>query len=210
MKQEPPLDAKCRDKFLVQSVLMRSDDVSNVAAIWSEIEKTARSSIQERKIRVNFLPADGAGSSTNGIAPTTQHEEEPPAYSSPSPQFGSPSAHAATPAEPKIAGTKSMEGTSNVSSSMSAVKSTLASAATAVSNAVPTSQEDLNQQLADAKAQIAKLTSQLGDPQLRQRKVQEVNERMQTVVQQSGDIGVPVQVVAGLCLLSFLLAYFFF
>ena len=210
MKEDPPLDAKCRDKFLVQSVIMKSDDVSNVAAIWSEIEKTARSSIQERKIRVNFLPADDATSTTNGIAQPTQHEEEPPAYSSPSPQFGSPVAHsAATSAEPKGAGTKSMEDT-NASSSIGATKSSVDSAATAISNAVPTSQQDLKQQLADAKAQISKLTSQLGDPQLRQRKVQEASEKMQTVVQQSGETGVPVQVVAGLCLLSFLLAYFFF
>jgi cobalamin biosynthesis Mg chelatase CobN len=209
MKEDPPIDAKCRDKFLVQSVIMKSDDVSNVAAIWSDIEKTAKSSIQERKIRVNFLPADGALPHTNGVAAPTRQEEEPPAYSSPSPQFGSPATHSAvTSREPKNAGTQS-SGDTNASSS-AAGPSTIASAAAAVSNAVPKSQEDLKQQLADAKTQISKLTSQLGDPQLRQRKVQEAGEKMQTVVQQTGETGVPVQIVAGLCLLSFLLAYFFF
>lgn len=210
MKEDPPLDAKCRDKFLVQSVAMQSDDVSNVAAIWSDIEKTAKASIQERKIRVNFLPADGAASNANGVSSPTRHEEEPPAYSSPSPQFGSPATHSAvTSNEHKAAGAKSM-GDTNGSSSTAAASSTIASAATAVSNAIPTTQEELKHQLADAKAQISKLTNQLGDPQLRQRKVQEASEKMQTVVQQTGETGVPVQIVAGLCLLSFLLAYFFF
>jgi len=34
MKEDPPLDAKCRDKFLVQSVLLPADkDVGSVATI---------------------------------------------------------------------------------------------------------------------------------------------------------------------------------
>lgn len=210
MKEDPPLDAKCRDKFLVQSVEMQLEDGSTVAAIWSDIEKTSKSSIQERKIRVNFLPADGAAATTNGVATSTRHEEEPPAYSSPSPQFGSPAAHSAvTSAGSKSSGTKSTADT-NASSTAAGPSSAIASAASAISNAIPTSQEELKQQLADAKAQISKLTNQLGDPQLRQRKVQEASEKMQTVVQQTGETGVPVQIVAGLCLLSFLLAYFFF
>lgn len=210
MKEDPPLDAKCRDKFLVQSVLMKTEDVSNIVAIWSDIEKTAKASIQERKIRVNFLPPDGSVSSANGDAAPTHPEDEPPAYSSPSPQFGSPATHSAvTVLEPKGAGTKST-GEANASSLSGKASSSIASAATAVSNALPTSQDDLKRQLADAKDQISKLTSQLGDPQLRQRKFRETEEKMQTVVQHTGETGVPVQVVAGLCLLSFLLAYFFF
>ncbi len=36
MKEDPPLDAKCRDKFLVQSVAVTADrELSNVAAIVS-------------------------------------------------------------------------------------------------------------------------------------------------------------------------------
>lgn len=34
MKQEPPLDAKCRDKFLVQSVAVTADkEFTNISAI---------------------------------------------------------------------------------------------------------------------------------------------------------------------------------
>ena len=209
MKEDPPLDAKCRDKFLVQSVLMASNDASNVAAIWQNIEKTAKSSIQERKIRVNFLPADSAKPAVNGV-PTHNQEDEPPAYSSPSPPFGSPATH--IPATSVGSKTTTAKPLSDVKAPASggAVSSSIGSAVTAVSNTVPSSSEDLTQQLADAKAQISKLTSQLVDPQVRQRKVQEAGEKMQTVVQQSSETGVPLQIVAGLCLLSFLIAYLFF
>jgi hypothetical protein len=204
MKEDPPLDAKCRDKFLVQSVLTTPDNADNVANIWQNVEKTAKSSIQERKIRVNFLPAS-AEAAVNGVA--AHPEEEPPAYSSPTPQFGSPSAH--TPANTS-ASSKSVSEPKAVTSSPPEPSSTMSNAYAAIASAVPTSSEELQEQLAAAKAQIAKLTSQLSDPQLRQRKVQEASEKMQTVVQQSNETGVPVQIVAGLCLLSFLIAYLFF
>ena len=204
MKEDPPLDAKCRDKFLVQSVLTTPDNADNVANVWQSVEKTAKSSIQERKIRVNFLPA-GAGSAVNGVP--THPEEEPPAYSSPTPQFGSPLAH--TPATTS-ASSKAVSEPKVATSTPAESSSTMSNAYAAVTSAVPTSSEELQQQLAAAKAQISKLTSQLGDPQLRQRKVQEASEKMQSVVQQGNESGVPVQFVAGLCLLSFLIAYLFF
>lgn len=194
MKEDPPLDAKCRDKFLVQSVaISENDDPNNVANIWSTVEKTNKTSIAERKIRVNFLPAGGAA--TNGVS---NHEEEPPAYSSPSPtQFGSPAPQ------------------SNVETAKSAMANAaeatgVTAAAAAVVNAVPKSGDDVKQQLAAANAQIQKLTTQLADPQVRQRKVQEASDKMQTMVAQTNEGGVPLQIVAGLCLLSFLIAYLFF
>jgi hypothetical protein len=198
MKEEPPLDAKCRDKFLVQSVLTSADQDPNVTTLWQTVEKTAKNTIQERKIRVNFLPA--AAATPNGLS--SSHEEQPPAYSSPSPQFDTPARQP-----------------SNAASTAETAKSTLANAAeatgvtsipTIVASAVPTSGDELKDQLAAAKAQIQKLTNQLQDPQFRQRKVQEANEKVQTVVQQSHQSGVPLQIVAGLCLLSFLIAYLFF
>lgn len=197
MKEDPPLDAKCRDKFLVQSVQTTVESGDNVATIWQSIEKTAKSSIQERKIRVNFLPPGGA---VNGVA--SHSEEGPPAYSSPSPQFGSPAAAAATTSSRSVPEPESQPAT-QADSTTSGIYSSVASA-------VPTSSAELQQQLDAAKAQISKLSSQLSDPQVRQRKVQEASEKMQTVVQQTNDSGVPVQIVAGLCLLSFLIAYMFF
>lgn len=198
MKEEPPLDAKCRDKFLVQSVLTSADQDPNVTTLWQTVEKTAKGTIQERKIRVNFLPA--VATTPNGVS--SSNEEQPPAYSSDSPQFDTParqSSKAASSAE-----------TAKTSFANAAEASGVAAVASTVANSVPTSSEDLKEQLAAAKAQIQKLTGQLQDPQFRQRKAQEANEKVQAVVQQSQQSGVPLQIVAGLCLLSFLIAYLFF
>ncbi len=84
---------------------------------------------------------------------------------------------------------------------------------------MPISTEDLRAQLSEAKGQILRLKQQAEDQVLRQRKSDAVNqdsrERITTgttgmgIQQQPAD-GVPVQIVAALCLLSFLLAYFFF
>lgn len=88
-----------------------------------------------------------------------------------------------------------------------------------MTNAIPTSGDELRAQLDQAKAQILKLKQQSEEQGLRQRKTDAVNqdsrERISTGttgmgVQQQPAEGVPVQIVAGLCLLSFLLAYFLF
>jgi hypothetical protein len=71
-------------------------------------------------------------------------------------------------------------------------------------------------QLSEAKATIARLTQQVQESSgLRQRKVEPTHESKAQLataerVQQAPPGGVPVQYVAGLCLLSFLLAYFLF
>ena len=192
------MDAKCRDKFLVQSVLTSADQDPNVTTLWQTVEKTAKNSIQERKIRVNFLPASGP--TPNGVS--TSHEEQPPAYSSPSPQFDTPARAPSTAA--------STTETAQSPVARAAESTGLMSAAATLANAVPTSTDQAQEQLAAARAQIQKLTSQLQDPQFRQRKAQETSEKVQTVVQQSQESGVPLQIVAGLCLLSFLIAYLFF
>ena len=61
MKEDPPPDARCRDKFLVQSVAITAErEMPNVTAIWQNVENTSKGAIQERTIRVLFLPADGS------------------------------------------------------------------------------------------------------------------------------------------------------
>ena len=95
----------------------------------------------------------------------------------------------------------------------------MSAAASEMVNVVPSSNEDIKAQLAQAKEKIKALTMQVDEQGLRQRKADAVNqdsrERISTgttgmgVQQQPAD-GVPVQIVAALCLLSFLLAYFFF
>ena len=201
MKEDPPLDAKCRDKFLVQSVHVSDTTESNLTSLWQQIEKTNKGSIQERKIRVNFLPASGA--TTNGVA---SHEEQLPAYTSPTPQFGSPAP--ASSSEPKSvpSGSESAKDAAVKAAEVTGV----AGSAAAVARAAPSNTEELKAQLAAAKDQIAGLSKQLQDPQLRQRKMQEAQQKVQTTVQQTQDSGVPLHITAVMCLVSFLIAYLFF
>ena len=141
-----------------------------------------------------------ASATPNGIS--SSHEEQPPAYSSPTPDFGSPAPD-------------SSRGGSTAESAKTAVFNAaeatgVATAASAVSHAVPRSGDDLKEQLAAAKAEIQRLTKQMQDSGFRQRKVQEASEKVQTAVQQSSESGVSLQIVAILCLISFLIGYLFF
>ncbi|KAL2042204.1 hypothetical protein N7G274_004692 [Stereocaulon virgatum] len=227
MKEDPPPDARCRDKFLVQSVAITPDrDLGGITAIWQNVEKVAKGAIEERKIRVVFLPADGTASTPqhNNVNGTHLGTEAPPAYGSQSPSYGSPQAEAVTPAARSMAPDTQTSSTrqtvaETASNAAASVQSTVSSAATTVVNAVPKSGEDLQAQLAQAKATILRLTQQNEEQGLRQRKTDAVNqdsrERITTGttgmgVQQQPRDGVPVQIVAALCLLSFLLAYFLF
>ncbi|TVY54470.1 Vesicle-associated membrane protein-associated protein [Lachnellula suecica] len=70
MKQEPPVDAKCRDKFLVQSVAVTADkEFTNNGSI--HVDDADKASVQEKKIRVVYLaPHGSAAASTpmkNGV-----------------------------------------------------------------------------------------------------------------------------------------------
>ncbi|KAK5127498.1 hypothetical protein LTR85_006837 [Meristemomyces frigidus] len=216
MKEDPPPDARCRDKFLVQSVAITPDkEFGNVAQVWSNIEQNAKSSIQEKKIRVNFLPAGGsAGATTNG----SQHEEEPPAYSSPTPSAVTPQRSSvgavgamSTPSD-KPADSKHRGEAADSAYNPAMGQSTLGAAAAAVTNAIPTSRDDLQRSLDAANAQIKQL-QQSATEGLRQRKVTADGERTTSVTglkNAPAPGGVPVQYVAALCLMCFLIAYLFF
>lgn len=152
--------------------------------------------------------------------------DDPPAYSSPSPQhtspksgeFSTPSRTAgpvSTPAS-RPSDAKNLGEIRSSASNPATNSSTLGAAAAAVSNAVPTSADELKAQLAEAKAQIAKLTEQASEG-LRQRRggaqtatTEKSGSSTAASQRLSSPAGVPVQIVAALCLLSFLLAYFFF
>jgi len=229
MKQEPPLDAKCRDKFLVQSVAVTADkEFTNIAQIWQHVDEAGKSAIQEKKIRVVFLAA------VNGAAPVSTPQRNgingsylsestpdtaPPAYHSPATDGSSPQPKNAVgpvstldsePANSKSLGDAKASAHNPATSS---VLETASAAASAVTNAVPTSYEDLKAQLTEARAQLASLSQEGG---LRMRKAVGANPddsiatTANLAAKQATSEGVPVQIVAALCLLSFLLAYLFF
>ena len=191
------------------------------------MEHTSKSSIQERKIRVLFLPADPSTATpprTNGLHP---HDDES-LMSSPSPvastpQQGShqppvgPVSHVdSRPAHSKHLGEARESAFNPATSATSNIKSSVGAAAAGVARAIPTTQEELQAQLADAKATIAKLKQQAETSSgLRQRKAEptrEAKEHLQTTTStEPGPTGgVTVQLTAILCLLSFLIAYFLF
>lgn len=214
MKEDPPADAKCRDKFLVQSTAITSGlDSENISTIWSAVEKASKESIKERKIRVTFLPPSGgalasSSPSASGLNGESM-EDAPPAYSSPGPDFGSPrqADDFNTP----------QKGSESLLTSPSAA---VAVASSAISDAAGTTKAAVSQQLENAKSTLSQVQTQAEESGLRQRKgasgtEKEAGEqpRAGTAVARKpadGIHGVPVQIVAALCLLSFLIAYFFF
>lgn len=95
------------------------------------------------------------------------------------------------------------------------VTGALGAAASSVASAVPTSQDELKTQLAEAQNKIATLTEQANEG-LRQRKSATSSSTANSsssgsgLATQQASGGVPVPLVAALCLLSFLLAYLLF
>ena len=218
MKAEPPADAKCRDKFLVQSVSITPDkEFSSIAAV---LESTEKSQLQERKIRVNWLPAGGdTDGASDSIPPVAVTPSKPSAANGSldtpevSRTFSSPSATAdssQSPAPPAYSESRAQPASQETKPEPA--KSVVSQAASTVSATAQATYEELKAKLAQAEAQIVSLQ----ESGLRQRNVKGAVEdvkkpaaEMAQAVKQTVE-GVPVQIVALLCLLSFLLAYFFF
>jgi hypothetical protein len=193
---------------------------------WAHIEQTAKSSIQEKKIRVLFLPADADSSSTpartNGASRDSMLSS-PQSEAAFTPVRG-PTDQAQGPVsriEDRPAGSKNLGeieretyNPATGSGATTGVQQTMATAAASVSSAIPTSQAELQAQLDSAKQQIARLTQQASEG-LRQRKPDSTSgakDQLATATQQQTAPagGVSVQITALLCLVSFLLAYFLF
>ncbi|RMD44939.1 hypothetical protein DV735_g187, partial [Chaetothyriales sp. CBS 134920] len=196
MKEDPPLDARCRDKFLVQSVLVDESLDPNLSTLWQQVEKTSKGSIQERKIRVNYLAA--AGATTNGVG---SEEERPPAYASPTPQFGSPATDAKSSTVASTGGSaKELAAQAGVATGAAGVGAAIATRSSPVN-------EDLKAQLAAAQERVAALSKQVQDLQ---QKPRESQGKVQTIQRTQEAAGVPLQITAALCLISFIIAYLFF
>jgi len=192
MQKEPPLDYKCRDKFLVQSVPISADrEAVNVQAIWSHVEKNEREAIKERKIRVIFL-AEGQTASASASAGDVSFEPSSPQGHTDVMSTPAPSA----PSKPASSKRESYAPSTDAASALSA-------------SGILDKDSD---SLAAAKATIARLEEQLRDHEQRLRKAAESKlggGNMGTLTTHPPE-GVPVPITAGLCLLAFLLAWFFF
>lgn len=217
MKDDPPLDTRCRDKFLVQSVTIPAGaETGSVQQIWSNVEATAKGSVQEKKIRVTFLPADGQ-QQTNGVSGAGE-DEHAPSYSSPSPAAVTPQRSMGSGAAVGAISTPS-DRPSDAKNRGEAVASAYnpettenQSMMSSVSSAIPTNRDDLQRQLDAANAKVKQLQEQASEG-LRQRKVggDAKSGNTSTGMQNApAPGGVPIQIAALLCVICFLLAYFFF
>ena len=60
MKEEPPLSAKCKDKFLVQSTFITSEkETRGLQDIWNVAESNEEWKVHSQKLRVVYLPPEG-------------------------------------------------------------------------------------------------------------------------------------------------------
>ncbi|KAI5776186.1 PapD-like protein [Geopyxis carbonaria] len=196
MKNDPPTDFKCRDKFLVQSVPITADrEAVNVQEIWSLVEKNEKSAIQEKKIRVVYLSGDNQINSIES-ANVSFPETSPPPYGSPLPQGD-------TTVSTPIPIADFLSQPTHISSGDGA------------STFSATANEDT--ELNAAKATISKLEAELKEQALRLRKAAAVASDSKERIA-SGNMGItthppegiPVQICAGLCLVAFFIAWFFF
>ncbi|KAI0246726.1 PapD-like protein [Lactifluus subvellereus] len=85
MKEEPPLNAKCKDKFLIQSMLIPPDKAALPAHdLWNTPEGEEPGRVHSQKVKVNYLPPEGhpldeedeyphRSSMMSGMAPDDNH-----------------------------------------------------------------------------------------------------------------------------------------
>ncbi|KAJ7259508.1 PapD-like protein [Mycena haematopus] len=60
LKDEPPLNAKCKDKFLIQSTLITpGKEAMSLQDIWASPDSGEEGKVHQQKLRVVYLPAEG-------------------------------------------------------------------------------------------------------------------------------------------------------
>ncbi|KAK7056873.1 phosphatidylinositol-binding protein scs2 [Paramarasmius palmivorus] len=60
LKEEPPLNAKCKDKFLIQSTLITPEkDQKPLAEIWTPEGASDEDVVHQQKLKVTYLPPEG-------------------------------------------------------------------------------------------------------------------------------------------------------
>ncbi|KAF5338965.1 hypothetical protein D9611_008825 [Ephemerocybe angulata] len=60
LKEEPPLNAKCKDKFLIQSTVITPDkETMSLQEIWATTDTNEEGRVHQQKLRVTYLPAEG-------------------------------------------------------------------------------------------------------------------------------------------------------
>jgi hypothetical protein len=238
MRDEPPLDAKCKDKFLVQSAAIPDDDANlqvcqprvsahqtNGALQWADLEKN-KGQIQERKIRVQYMAADGINGA-DYARPAEDHVDDslvspPPQYTPRAASDGQPREDEKPREQPqpqhrqaRSPGPASSEPSRNDAAASASESSPRATSSSAGS--VSISREELLERLRDADTTIARLRREVEASAARRRREDAaVSEKAgpgggsMAVRTESGEAGVPLRVVFILCLIVFFLTWLMF
>ncbi|POS86751.1 hypothetical protein EPUL_001712 [Erysiphe pulchra] len=209
MKEDPPLDTKCRDKFLVQSVAVAGDNEDSVGGpTWRNVDEADKIAIQEKKIKVAYLPPLSGPESTSKVT-GTPNKNSISSYKSDgaSPSQNNHSSPSSDPAYTPDNRTSNRQ-TFGISS-FEAVKS---SPASNITKSPGQSYEDVLARLSKAEEIVAQYEKEdvLRYPKVPHEKISnEATIKLEHSIQH-GSQGVPLQVVAILCFTSFLLAYLLF
>ncbi|KAG0033393.1 phosphatidylinositol-binding protein scs2 [Podila clonocystis] len=196
MKEDPPADFKCKDKFLVQSIAITAERAQLSASdLWPTVEREAKDQIREKKIRCAFLPpAEHA---------ITQIKEEDEASSTHLSSSASSIHHTQSTASPVLITTTTTSFSENRNST--------------VGSSSATDAQTLKRELENARETIQNLQNTLDKLQkeastLRQRKPESGASPTVTAVtlKHSQEGLYPAIYVAGAALISFIFAVLFF
>ncbi|KAF9343852.1 phosphatidylinositol-binding protein scs2 [Mortierella sp. AD094] len=184
MKEDPPVDFKCKDKFLVQSVAITAErEQLALADLWPTIESEAKDQIREKKIRCVFLP-----SAEHEITQIKEEEAE------------------------QLTSSRSSSAAQSTHSTINSYPAPHASSSeTPVSTASLAEISALKRDLQAAQETIQKLQGEAST--LRQRKTETASSSapvMTAVHVKHQQEGYPVTYVAGAAVVAFLFAYLFF
>ncbi|KAF9929213.1 phosphatidylinositol-binding protein scs2 [Linnemannia zychae] len=201
MKEDPPVDFKCKDKFLVQSIAITAErEQLSPQDLWPTVERDTKDQIREKKIRCAFLPPLG-----HDITQIKEEEDATP----------SPTNHVTF-----------SESTNNINNS--AISASASPTRQAASLAAPVAQHPISSSSVDAIALKQELETARETIQNLQSSVERLQKEANNLRQRRLDTGVPtptmtsvhlknnqqegypVSYVVGAAVIAFLFSYFFF
>ncbi|KAG0289181.1 phosphatidylinositol-binding protein scs2 [Linnemannia gamsii] len=205
MKEDPPADFKCKDKFLVQSVAITAEREQIASAdLWPTMERDAKDQIREKKIRCAFLPP------LEHAITQIQEEDENVSHTTVSTQQQNSQAIA-----PPVA-TAHIQSTSTTSAAPSLVSRDSYNSSNSTSTG--TDAHKMKRDLDNAQHIIQNLQNSVKQLEaetntLRQRKSDSASTPSAptlTAVHVAQPQGFPASYVAGAALIAFIFAYLFF
>lgn len=219
LKEEPPMNAKCRDKFLIQSARIPADkETLPIAEFWSA-QESDKSAISEHKVRCVYLPASSEplmeeSEDTSSAAPAYNAAALGTAGGAGLGYTTSTSSQAQarhTGAEPPVS-IASLRNTVPVASSTngatdSSLRSTTAPAAGSARDVTSSS----DPQVAELQDQIMRLRMQLAEREKLDTTPSSLSaSSARTATQKAASTGVPVHIVAAIAIGVFAITYLFF